>query len=253
MSAGGVATAPGVIVIERATLTAVPAPKLLFAGPFVARAFLGGTGRANAACSLDSSAIEGLDGPVTEVEAFYRRAGLTCRFRSTPLDPPGLRDLLLQRGYREMDDSHVLLGSVSAFAAADPATEALGQPDADWMEVVATAEHQVPARRAEKLGQAELLGVPAAWMLLREGGRPAATAFVVAQGELAGLFDLAVRPEFRRRGLGHRVMAAAAAWAAGRGAHWAYAQVASTNTASLALNARLGLQPRYGYRYLVLR
>jgi GNAT superfamily N-acetyltransferase len=246
-----VATAPDVLPIERATLTAVPAPKLLFAGPFLARAFLGGTGRANAACSLDPSAVEGLEKPVVEVEAFYRRAGLACRFRSTPLDPPGLRELLLRRGYRELDESLVLLGPVSAFAAADPGTEPLGRPEADWMEVVATAEHQVPARRAEKVGQAELLGVPAAWMLLREGGRPAATAFVAVQGELAGLFDLAVRPEYRRRGLGQRVMAAAAAWAAGQGARWAYAQVASTNAASLALNARLGLRPRYGYRYLV--
>jgi GNAT superfamily N-acetyltransferase len=97
----------------------------------------------------------------------------------------------------------------------------------------------------------ELLGVPAAWILLRVAGVPAACAFATAHGELAGLFDLAVRPAFRRQGLGRRVMAAAGAWAAGQGARFAYAQVACTNAASLALNAGLGLTERYRYRYFL--
>jgi GNAT superfamily N-acetyltransferase len=82
-------------------------------------------------------------------------------------------------------------------------------------------------------------------------GEPAACAFATAQGDLAGLFDLAVRPAFRRRGLGRRVMSAAGAWARGQGARWAYAQVACANTASLALNAALGLTERYRYRYVL--
>jgi GNAT superfamily N-acetyltransferase len=65
------------------------------------------------------------------------------------------------------------------------------------------------------------------------------------------LFDLAVRKEFRRRGLGSRVMSAAGAWARSQGARWAYAQVACTNIASLTLNAGLGLTERYRYRYFV--
>jgi GNAT superfamily N-acetyltransferase len=97
----------------------------------------------------------------------------------------------------------------------------------------------------------DLLGVPAAWVLLRMAGTPAACAFVTADGDLAGLFDLAVRPAFRRRGLGRVVMAAAAEWAAGQGARFGYAQVACGNAPSLALNAGLGLVERYRYRYLL--
>ncbi len=240
---------PGVLEIERATLTAVPAPRTTFVGPFAVRAFLGGTGRANAATSLDPSADPDLDVHVAEVEAMYGRAGMPPRFRSTPLDPPGLAERLQAWSYAERDESCVICGPIAGFAADDPAAEILDSPTEDWMGIVATAEYQTPARRDEKARMPELLLAPAAWVLLRVEGRPAATAFIVAGGRLAGLFDLAVRPEFRRRGLGRRVIAAAGAWAAARGAGWVYAQVTASNTASLALNHGLGLRERYRYRY----
>jgi GNAT superfamily N-acetyltransferase len=251
MSTMATAGLPDILSLERATLTAVPAPKLLFDGPFVVRTFLGGTGRANAACGLDPAEDPGLADRIARVEAFYARVGRVSRFRSTPLDPAGLKPMLLARGYREVDESQVICGPIAAFGKADPTTEALDGPAEAWMAVLSTAEHQVAARRAEKLGMKDLIGVPAAWMLLREEGVPAACAFVTADGPLAGLFDLAVRPEFRRRGLGQRVMAAAAAWAAERGAAFAYAQVSCTNTASLRMNAELGLREHYRYSYLV--
>jgi hypothetical protein len=46
-------------------------------------------------------------------------------------------------------------------------------------------------------------------------------------------------------------MADAGAWARQRGARFAYAQVACTNAASLALTAGLGLTEHYRYRYVL--
>ena len=242
---------PSILAIERATLSAVPAPRVAFDGGFVLRSFAGGTGRANAACPLDPSPDPELPARIDRIEGFYARAGLRCRIRSTPLDPPGMTALLAARGYRPHDESQVILGPLAGFARGDAGCAILPGPEPAWMEVLATAEHQVPARREEKARMPALLGVPAAWVLLRVAGWPAACAFVTADGPLAGLFDLAVRPEFRRQGLARRVMAAAGAWAMGQGASFAYAQVACTNTASLALNAGLGLTERYRYRYFL--
>ncbi len=242
-------TPPGILEIEQATLTAVPAPILAFDGPFVLRRFLGGTGRANAACGLDPRPDADLAGRIARAEAFYAAAGQPCRFRSTPLDPAGLTDLLAARGYTAHDHSQVIGGPLSAFARHDAAVRFLDGPAPEWMAVVATAEHQAPARRAEKSRMPELIGVPAAWVLLEIEGTAAACAFVTAQGRCAGLFDLAVRPDFRRRGLGQRVMSAAGAWAADQGADWAYAQVSCTNVASLTMNAGLGLTEHYRYAY----
>ncbi|PWS38557.1 GNAT family N-acetyltransferase [Falsiroseomonas bella] len=243
--------APTILEIERATLSAVPAPRIAFDGGFVVRSFAGGTGRANAACPLDPSPDPALTDRIARIEAFYRRAGFTPRFRSTPLDPPGMVEALQARGYRPHDESQVIVGPLGPLFQDDPDCTALAGPEPDWTRVMASGEHQVPARQAEKARMPELLGVPAAWILLRVEGEPAACAFATADGELAGLFDLAVRKEFRRRGLGRRVMSAAGAWARSRGARWAYAQVACTNAASLALNAGLGLTERYRYRYFL--
>jgi GNAT superfamily N-acetyltransferase len=94
-----------------------------------------------------------------------------------------------------------------------------------------------------------MLAVPGAWLQLEEDGVPAAAMSAVADGAQVGLFDLAVRPEFRRRGLAQRIIGAAGHWAAGLGADVAWAQVAAANAPSLALNAGLGLREVYRYRY----
>lgn len=242
---------PSILDIERATLSAVPAPRVAFDGGFVVRSFAGGTGRANAACPLDPSPDPELPARIGRIEAFYGRVGFRPRFRSTPLDPPGMAAALEARGYRSHDESQVIFGELGPLFREDPDCEILAGPDPDWTRVMAAGEHQVPARQAEKARMPEILGVPAGWVLLRVDGEPAACAFATADGALAGLFDLAVRKEFRRRGLGSRVMSAAGAWARRQGACWAYAQVACTNVASLTLNAGLGLTERYRYRYFL--
>lgn len=244
-------TLPDVLALERATLTAVPAPRNAFDGPFVLRAFAGGTGRANAASSLDPAADAALAERITRIEARYAALGLPARFRSTPLDPPGLAGQLAARGYVPKDETAVLAMPIAGIAAPDPTAEARPAPDADWMAVTATAEHQGPKRRQEKEGTPALLAVPGAWITLREDGVAAAVASVVVAGTLAGYFDLAVRPAFRRRGLAARAVRAAAAWASDQGAAWLFCQVAAANTASLALNAALGLQEAYRYTYWV--
>ena len=241
---------PGeVAALERACLTALPAPRQAFDGSFVAKLFLGGTGRGNAVSSLDPAPDPELAVRVARIEALYARHGLPCRFRLTPLDPPGLEPLLAARGYAEGEETIVHAGPLPA--APDPAVRRLDGPAAEWMAVVATAEYQTEARRAEKLRTPELLAAQGGWFLLRENGAEAACLFAVVDGPYCGIFDLATHPDFRRRGLGDRLVRAAAHWAAGLGATRLWAQVASTNTASLALQRRVGLTEAYRYRYRI--
>ncbi|WP_424810561.1 N-acetyltransferase family protein [Roseococcus sp. YIM B11640] len=235
--------------LERATLNALPSPRVRFDGPFVVRAFLGGTGRANAACSLDPSPDPGMAERVLRIEAHYRRLGMTPRIRSSALDPQGLGAHLHATGWAEDDHSLVTCGPVSAFGAAQPDVEAHDEPVADWMEVLGTVEYQSDARRAEKVNAVPLFAIPAAWLVLRIEGRPAAVLSTTCDGEFCGLFDLAVRPEFRRRGLAARIVAAAADWGAQQGARHMFAQVSAANAPSIALQAGLGLVERYRYSY----
>jgi ribosomal protein S18 acetylase RimI-like enzyme len=240
---------PEVALLERAALNAVPAPRVAWDGGFVIRAFLNGTGRANAACSLDPSPDPALADRIARVEAHYARLGLPCRFRSTPLDPPGLTAALEERGYREAEGAVVMRGVVPP--ATDPAAHWAEGPDAEWLSVLATAEYQGAARRAEKERAVPLLARPASWLVLREEGVAVACGHAVADGGLCGLFDLAVRPEARRRGLGGRLLGALAGWGASQGAELCWLQVAPGNTAARAVYTAAGFAEAYRYRYFL--
>lgn len=244
-------TPPSVAALERATLTTVPAPRVAFDGPFVVRAFQGGTGRANAASSLDASPDPALADRVVRIERRYRDLGLVPRFRSTPLDPPGLKALLLDRGYAEKDETVILLAPIDRIAAPDAETTVAAAPDEEWVGVIATTEYQTDARRAEKRGTPDLLLARGGWLTLRQGGVAAASLSVACDGAFAGFFDLAVRPEFRRRGLAQRITRAGAAWARDQGAEWLFAQVAASNAASRGMCGGLGMEEAYRYVYFV--
>lgn len=246
-------TAPSTVALERAALTALPAPRVAFDGPFVIRAFLGGTGRANSASSLCAAPDPGLADRVARIEARYGHLGLVPRFRSTPLDPAGLAPLLRARGYAEEDETVILVAPVAPLAAFDAEVVARDGPDEDWIGVIATAEYQGEARRAEKLATPALLAASGAWLTLRREGVAAASLSVVADGRIAGFFDLAVHPDLRRHGLARRIVRAGAHWARSQGSEWLFAQVAAANAASRALCAGLGMAESYRYRYFVPR
>lgn len=235
--------------LERAALNAVPAPRVAWDGGFVVRAFLGGTGRANAACSLDPAEDRELEERVARIEAHYARLGLPCRFRSTPLDPPGLVPLLLARGYEEAEGAVVMRAALSPVE--EPAARWLDFPGPEWLSVLAMVEYQGAARRAEKEGAAPLLARPATWLLLQGEGQAAACGHAVADGALCGLFDLAVRPECRRQGWGARLLGALAGWGARQGATTGWLQVAPGNTAARRVYAAAGFEEAYRYRYFV--
>jgi ribosomal protein S18 acetylase RimI-like enzyme len=243
---------PDIVALERACLTAVPAQRVAFDGSFVVRGFLGGTGRANAASSLSAEADTELSARIARIENCYGALRLPVRFRSTPLDPPGMAEQLTARGYVTKDETIIFLAPIQGVAHADVCMRVLSAPDEDWMAVTATAKHQVPARRAEKERAVSMMMVPGAWLVLYEDAKPMACISVVADGPLAGFFDLAVVPEARRRGFGSRITRAAASWAAERGAIWLWAQVAAANQASCAAQQSLGMREAYRYVYFVM-
>ena len=80
--------------------------------------------------------------------------------------------------------------------------------------------------------------------------RVVAKGRVACQGDWAGITDVWVSPDHRRRGLGLVVMDAMVAWAAERGATTAYLQTRGDNPPALALYERLGFSTHHTYRYL---
>jgi GNAT superfamily N-acetyltransferase len=73
---------------------------------------------------------------------------------------------------------------------------------------------------------------------------------VACDGDWAGITDVWVSPDHRRRGLALVVVDEMMAWSAERGAATAYLQVRGDNAAGLALYAGLGFRTHHTYRYL---
>ena len=73
---------------------------------------------------------------------------------------------------------------------------------------------------------------------------------VATDGDWAGITDVWVSPDHRRRGLALVVMDAMLSWSAERGAGTAYLQVRGDNAPGLALYAGLGFRTHHTYRYL---
>jgi GNAT superfamily N-acetyltransferase len=90
---------------------------------------------------------------------------------------------------------------------------------------------------------------PKTALLARSGDRPGAVAFVAVDGDIAMLHALEVSPAARRRGIGRRVMEAAASWAVANGANWLSVMVTKANLPANALYQSLCMQEVTTYHY----
>ncbi|MEU8615902.1 GNAT family N-acetyltransferase [Actinoplanes sp. NPDC048791] len=92
---------------------------------------------------------------------------------------------------------------------------------------------------------------PAAFVLIRLDGRDAAIGMFVADGDRAGVFCMATRQEYRRRGLALTVLGAGARWAAAQDCHSLYLQVEEGTVAARELYSRVGFAHSHRYHYRV--
>lgn len=162
---------------------------------------------------------------------------------------PGEEDLdaaLAAMGY-PVEDESVLLAAPAAAVAVEGAERAVIRCDAPlarmrelWAEAgIGPARLRVMARAAE----------PKVYLLMRDGDRPAGTAFVSAAEGVAMLHALSVAPFARRKGLAARATRVAAAWALEKGAAELALVARRRNAAALALYAALGFAERTRYHY----
>jgi ribosomal protein S18 acetylase RimI-like enzyme len=88
-----------------------------------------------------------------------------------------------------------------------------------------------------------------AFASVRDGDRVVAIGRATLDDGWLGVTAVEVDPELRRSGLARSVMAALVLWGHERGTVRSYLQVASDNTAAIALYERLGFWNHHDYRY----
>lgn len=234
--------------IEDACADAWPAQVEQRLGRWRVRAAGGFTGRANSAL--------GVGDPGTTVETaliavceFSHEHGIDPMVQALVGD--SVEDALAAAGwrpYREYANGHevsVLVGAVP-HGGSPGKVRMLDSPTPGWWELTAGTTRPDAARRHVLAG-----GAAVGFGVAEIDGTTAGAVRASVAGDVLLVARLAVRPEYRRRGLGTALMTATGAWAEPRGATRCVLQVAVTNTVALALYAGLGFTEHHRYRYWV--
>ncbi len=243
-----------ITTLETCAARAWPAFETEHFDGWLLRSASGYTRRANTVLPLRAGTLD-LDTKIAYCEAFYHRRGLPCGFKLTPAAcPPELDAELERRGYTRQAATQVMTIDLEKAAlpeAASVVLELRDEPDAGWLDAfcrfnATAAEHRPAITRL--LAAIEPRRYFAS---LRHGDETAAVGLGVQEAGYVGLFDIVVREDARRQGLGRALVSGLLRRARANGATTGYLQVMADNQPALQLYTRLGFRDVYPYWYRI--
>jgi GNAT superfamily N-acetyltransferase len=217
-------------------------------GDWRLRAAGGFTGRANSALVVGDPGRP-LPEAVAAVGRWYDERGLPPCAQLPGLASRAADAAFADAGWARDEDVLVLTGPLTAGHVDGVLPVHLAPaPDDAWLAGYRYRGAELPPIAARVLTNAE----DVVFASVRLGPAPAPLA-AVGRGVLSdgwlGVTAVTVAEEHRRQGLATAVMAGLRAWAADRGAHSLYLQVAAGNAAARALYRRAGLIEHHRYHY----
>ena len=213
-------------------------------GDWLLRDGQGGGKRVSAATPAGPDALDQIDEAIAEME----RQGQTPLFSLTPEEAP-IDRALIARGFGKVDPVTVYvcdLGAVFPPIPEDARVSPLWEPLAITREIWAAGRIG-----AERLAVMDRVTGPKTSLLGRINDRPAAAAFVAADGEIACLHALEVRSAARRQGMARAMMLGAMDWARQAGATHLAIAVTDANDAAIGLYRALGMEACDSYHYRI--
>ena len=244
------------VAIERVADAAWPAAEQAPLGPWKLRATHGVTRRANSVFTAgpDDASAANLERWVAEAEAFYARRSLPAVFQvSAATGARGLDALLEARGYSISGASEVWLLDAHRVEQVngDRAWDVLrsDEPDEGWFDCAFDEPRE--RRRVHE-------------QIVRRAPRPRVFVSAVVDGVVAGcgmsasgeghagIFCMATREAYQRRGIGLALVRELCNWAETRGDRHVFLQVMRENEAAKQLYRKVGFARAYDYHYRVM-
>lgn len=193
-----------------------------------------------------------IDRRLSDVASWYAVRGLPTLMRITPLCDPGLDDLLGDRGFSFEAPTLVLTRSLESADMVESAAGIVESPIAGdgWVETELDALGIDEPMVAPWLATITSVPSPARFVTPMDGVRPVGAGLGVVVGGHLGVFEVVVRPEYRRRGHAKQIMTALEAFGVMEGASRAFLQVLEGDDHVIDLYRSLGyeLSHRYWYR-----
>jgi GNAT superfamily N-acetyltransferase len=193
---------------------------------------------------------------LVECAALYREAGLPMIVRVTPFSEPASLDRDLEGlGWARFDDTRVMwLRSLAPISAMPEAPRPAGiVAEAAGPIAFAAAIGRLRGSSPEQIEAhaKRLAASPVEYhgRIWRGGDKVVACGQYAREGRWVGLYDIAVAPAHRQRGLGRAMCTSLLREALAQGADVAYLQVDAGNAPARALYQRLGFSDGYAYHY----
>ena len=240
-----------IIELEQVASNAWVAEENARFGGWLLRANGGVTRRANSVLPIGPPPPP-LDDAIEKVISFYKDRSLIPRFQMTEASKPIELDRdLSERGFKVGLQVEVHTAAINHLVQTEPAIDVLVSNNISdgWMSVYSESSgYDVSSMETRE----ELLKRTAqtkGYALARIGRELAGVGFGVVEGKWLGLFNIAVHPSMRGRGVAIAVNTALAKWGHNLGAKSAYLQVETENLPALKLYEKLGFQYAYAYWY----
>lgn len=184
---------------------------------------------------------------ITACEDIYRAAGKPCCFRLTPLDRL-LDETLKARGYvLESNADCMVLDKIPVYFRTGN-IRVYSEPCEEWLRAFLSVSETGGTPRAYSL-----IGDRTIYAAVFDGDTPVAAGMGVLNGDAAGLYDIRVHKQFRRKGYGRALCERILAEAKRAGARQAYLHVSVINGAAVALYKSMGFVRSYPYWYRAKR
>ncbi len=220
-------------------------------GGWLLRANGGVTRRANSVLPLGAPVIP-LDEAIEKVIDFYKGKELIPRFQMTDTSKPVELDRdLSDRGFSVGLQVEIHTAAINYLAKKDLSIDVLVSNDITdgWMSVYGESSGYEESTMDTRRDLMKRTSLHKAFAIARIDRELAGVGFAVVEDKWLGLFNIAVHPTMRGRGVAVAVNTALAKWGHQRGARAAYIQVESENLPALKLYGKLGFQQVYTYWY----
>lgn len=236
--------------LEAAALRAWPAETVSYDGTWVVRLTAGHPSkRLNSVNPLDPGDDRDVPGRVMRAVRRFEAFGRAPTFRVSPLSAPAISAFLDSEGWPELGRSLAMTLDLAESDLAGAMDQIPLQNRERFVEATLAVRGYEDRLRAGLARVIAAIRPESGLFVLEQDGEPVSVAMCVRDGILAGLFEIATRPDWRGRGYGRRVLLSALKWARAQGAERAWLQVEEDNEAALKLYRSLGFQKAYRYHY----
>ena len=221
-------------------------------GGWLFRANGGITRRANSVLPLGPPPPLPIAESIEKAIEFYKKRDLIPRFQMTETSKPVELDRdLSERGFSVGLQVEIHTAAINHLVQREPAFDVLISNDISdgWMSVYTESSGYDEASMETRKALMKRTSLQKAFALAKIDRELAGVGFGVVEGKWLGLFNIAVHPTMRGKGVALAVNTALAKWAHQRGARSAYLQVESEHIPALKLYDKLGFQHLYTYWY----